>query len=89
MEFMPPADIQEIILSLVTEMTQKVHQFNIHTQSPYEIKLMRRMPDKIKGILRMVSLDENLFDVSMEMDTSNDEEMARKLSMELYGETDQ
>jgi hypothetical protein len=74
-----PVQFQGPILELIQKILQKTHHFKV-VQGSYEDKVVRRLSDHIKQLLLLVGSDESVLDVSVEMDVSGDEELARRLA---------
>jgi len=76
-------DFQELVLLLIDSITNNDHiKFDIHNLSPYENKLVKKIPPRLTNIFVLVEMDPSIIEFNL-MDTSNDEQLALELQQKL------
>jgi hypothetical protein len=77
---MAPEKFRGVVMKLVIIMSSKTCKYDVLSTGKMHMRIMDNIPTKLKLVLKAVGLDEDIFEVSRQMDTSNDEALARSLS---------
>jgi hypothetical protein len=70
---------QELVMSIVSGLSNKVHQFHVHQTSPAELKILHQLKPNLIQLMKSVGLNGDDLELEVGMDTSHDEELARQL----------